>query len=95
MAIKFEKIQPGMTLWDVHSELAGNTLMKRWGKWEVRVYSVHNGTTAQGRPLRYAMVSWNGNREERWYDDRLSRLYAKIPPKMQEKIDRSNRPWGM
>jgi hypothetical protein len=87
MAIKFEKIQPGMMLFDVHSERAGNTTMKRWGDWPVRVISVDADSKS-------AMVSWNGNEPTRRYHHRLRKLYAKVPPKLAEKIADSNRPWG-
>jgi hypothetical protein len=79
MAIKFEKIEPGMVLYDVHSENAGNTTMRRLGKWEVRIISVD-------KEKRTAMASWNGNRAELWHASRLEKLRAKITPKMEAKL---------
>lgn len=70
MAIKFEKIQAGMTLYDVRK----NTGLGRW-KWntwpvEVKEVDVVNRT---------ALVSWNHNNIEWWSERRLTKLRAKIP----------------
>jgi hypothetical protein len=61
MAVKFETIKPGDTLYDCHVELMGNTMCRAMSIWTISVKSV----SADG-----AMVSWNGNpaRLERpWY----------------------------
>lgn len=69
MAIKFEKIQPGMTLYDRHSHRMGNTTMKTIGEWPVRIISVD-------AEKRGAMASWNGN-PARWYSERdLRKLHT-------------------
>lgn len=68
MAIKFEKIEPGMTLYDRHRERMGNTTMTRMGEWPVKIISVDT-------ERRTAQVSWNGNRAETWRENRLRRLY--------------------
>lgn len=70
--IKFEKIKPGMVLYDVHSETMGNTTMRSVGVWPVEIVSVdeHN---------RCAMVRWNHNPPRKWYERQLSRLRAKEP----------------
>ena len=73
MAIKFEKIVPGMTLLDIHGERAGNTTMRRTGLWKVEIVSVDVAH-------RSAVVKWNGNAPETWSAHRLTRLYAKEPP---------------
>ena len=80
MAIKFEKIEAGMELLDIHTERAGNTTMRRLGVWHVRVLSVD-------REKRSAQVSWNGNRPETYYARQLERLYLKVPPRMQRRLD--------
>lgn len=72
MAIKFEKIEAGMKLMDVHRTRMGNTTMSEWGLWYVRVISVD-------RDERSAMVRWNGNPPEKWYARELERLYTKEP----------------
>lgn len=68
MAIKFEKIQPGMTLYDRHSHRMGNTTLRTIGEWRVKVLEVNAAE-------REALVSWNGNRPETWSAERLSRLF--------------------
>lgn len=70
MAIKFEKIEPGMTLLDIHRQKMGNTLMSEWGLWKVTVISVD-------RETRTAVVSWNGNPARTWGARELERLYTK------------------
>lgn len=68
MAIKFDKVKPGMELLDIHSERAGNTMLRRLGCWKVRVYSVdEHGAT----------VSWNGNPPKHWSRHQIERLYTK------------------
>ena len=68
MAIKFEKIQPGMTLYDRHSHRLGNTTLRTIGEWRVDVLEVNTDA-------RSALVSWNGNRAETWHAGRLCRLF--------------------
>jgi hypothetical protein len=70
MAIKFEKIQPGMTLWSRGRVRMGRTTMSRMGEWPVYVKDVWP-------EARTALVSWNGNTPEVWGEGRLTRLYAK------------------
>lgn len=83
MAIKFEKIEPGMRLLDVHSEKMGNTTMRQLGLWHVMVVSVD-------KEKRSAVVSWNGNRPEVWYEHELKKLYAegKEPKKYRDQQER-------
>jgi hypothetical protein len=47
-------VKAGDVLYDYHSEQAGNTTMRRWGNWTVRVIEINH---AEG----WALVSWNGN----------------------------------
>jgi hypothetical protein len=70
MAIKFEKIQPGMTLWSRGRVRRGRTTMSRMGEWPVYVKDVSPEN-------RRALVSWNSNAPEWWGEGRLKRLYAK------------------
>lgn len=76
MAIKFEKIQAGMRLADVHTERMGNTLMRRTGVWEVEIVEVRT------KPNRGAMARWNGNPAEWWPEYRLVRLYKLDSPRV-------------
>ncbi len=80
-AIKFEKIEEGMELFDIHTEKAGNTTLRRYGKWPVKILSVD-------REQRSAMVSWNYNPPRKWYERDLRKLYAKVPPGLQEKLNK-------
>jgi hypothetical protein len=47
-------VKAGDVLYDYHSEQAGNTTMRRWGNWTVRVVEINH---VEG----WALVSWNGN----------------------------------
>lgn len=70
--MKFERIKPGMVLYDLHRERAGNTMMHRWGVWEVRVISVDvEGRTAE--------ASWNGNRPQTYTEKELRELRVERP----------------
>lgn len=68
--IKFEKIKPGMVLYDVHTYQMGNTTLRSHGEWEVDIIEVYPET-------RSASVSWNGNRPEVWGEKQLTKLRAK------------------
>lgn len=68
MAIKFDKVKPGMTLLDIHSERAGNTTMRRLGCWKVEIVDVD----AEG-----ATVRWNSNPPRWWHRRQIERLYTK------------------
>lgn len=68
MAIKFEKIKPGMMLYDRHAHKMGNTTLRTIGEWSVRILEV-DATT------RTAKVSWNGNPPETYRERALTRLY--------------------
>lgn len=54
MAIKFEKVKAGMTLWSRSRQGAGNTTMTRMAEHPVYVVEVD-------AEKRRALVSWNGN----------------------------------
>ena len=81
MAIKFEKITPGMVLLDIHREKMGNTTMSEWGLWKVKVISVD-------RAARTASVSWNTNPAQTWEARRLERLYTKPTKAYREQQER-------
>lgn len=66
VAIKFEKITPGMVLLDIHRQDG------RWGCWKVEILSVDLFE-------RTARVSWNGNSPKIYSERSLKRLYAKEP----------------
>lgn len=82
MAIKFEKIQPGMTLYSKTRGRMGNTTIKTDMVHSVRIISVDP-------QARTAVASWNGNTPEVWYEYRLKRLFAKKPKTKPTIFDRA------
>lgn len=66
MAVKFENVKAGMTLWE-RRRISGGARADV-GEWPVRVISV-NPTR------REAAVSWSGNSPAIWDERRLSRLH--------------------
>ena len=80
MAIKFEKIQPGMVLADVHRE---RSVMRPLGLWYVRIISVD-------AEKRTALVSWNSNPPKEWRESDLTRLYPpdKLPKAYRDQQER-------
>ncbi len=74
MAIKFDKVKPGMELLDIHSERMGNTAMRRLGCWKVRIIAVDSDG---------ATVSWNGNPARHWSRRNVEKLYTKPTKKYQ------------
>lgn len=68
MAIAFEMIKPGMTLYDRRRQPMGNTSLRSWVEWTVKVVSVD----AVGRT---AMASWNDNRPTAYPEWELTRLH--------------------
>ena len=82
--IKFEKIKPGMVLYDVHTYRRGNTTLRSYGEWEVDIIEVYPET-------RSASVRWNGNRPEVWREKQLNGLRAK-PTEMVRDFFGAQRP---
>lgn len=75
MAIKYEMIQPGMTLYQKKRQKAGNTTISYDAVFSVRIVSVDPAT-------RTAVASWNSNPAKKWYERELRKLYAN-PPKVR------------
>lgn len=68
MAVKWATVKAGDVLWDYHSERAGNTKMRRWGNWPVRIVEIDHEAGS-------AVVVWNSfNRPEKWSRRRVERL---------------------
>ena len=70
--MKFEKIEAGMVLYDVHSYKMGNTNLSSIGVWPVRIISVD-------KERGCAVVRWNGNKEQTYHRFSLEKLKAKEP----------------
>ena len=73
--IAIEKLSPGMEVYDVHSEQAGNTTMRRIGVWPVRIVSVD---VERG----VVTAHWNGNPARSFYARRGKFPWRKDEPIM-------------
>ena len=70
MAIKFEKIKAGMTIWDVRKNTDAT-----WGKWSIwPVYII--SVDAENRTV---LASWNYNTPEKMRESRVTKFRAKKP----------------
>ena len=70
--MKFEKLAPGMVVYDVHRHKLGNTTISTVGVWTVRIVSVDHNT-------KRVMASWNGNRAKMFFDGEVSKWREKEP----------------
>lgn len=70
MAIKFEKIKPGMVLYDVR-RATGWTRFK-WNTWPVYIKEVNS-------EKREVLASWNSNKPEWMTEHRVTKYRAKMP----------------
>lgn len=69
MAIKPEAAATGMTLYSRARTKMGNTTIRTLSEWTVHVVEGYD-------PVKgYAVCSWNGNRETRYYPRQLKALY--------------------
>ncbi len=81
MAIKFEKIKPGMRLKQITTTQMGNTTMRRTTVYDVLIKEVVvEPVNEHGVVVRKARVSWNSNRDEWWTHHRLEKLYREDSP---------------
>ncbi len=69
--IKFEKIQPGMRLYDVRKSTTPFSRCK-WDVWTVVVYEVD-------QEKRRVFASWNGNQPQWIYERVVTKYRAKNP----------------
>jgi hypothetical protein len=67
----FDKLKPGMILYDVHAYTMGNTSMRSIGVWAVKVIEVHENRTIT--------ASWNGNASRKMYESDWKKLRLKKP----------------
>lgn len=70
MAIKFEKIKPGMTLYDVRRNTGFGR--HKWNTWPVYIKEVD----AENRTV---IASWNGNAYIKMHEGRVTKYRAKRP----------------
>ncbi len=72
--VAFASVKAGDVLYDVRQTRMGNTTMRRWGWWEVRVIEIdHEAKTA--------LVSWNGNAARKEGPHYFASLRRSIPEK--------------
>lgn len=83
--MKFEKIQPGMVLWDCHSHRMGNTTMSTLGTWPVHVIEID-------AERRLALAKWNGNPATWWSEQRLVKLTKDKPILIKSRMGYWRRP---
>jgi hypothetical protein len=69
--MKFEKLKPGMVIWDVHSYTMGHTKVRSVGCWAVKIVEVHED--------RSITASWNGNQPKRIVERHWRKFRAKKP----------------
>lgn len=70
--MKIEKLQPGMTVYDVHRHKLGNTTISSVGVWEVVIVSVDT-------EYQSVVARWNGNKERTYYRNTWSKWRANRP----------------
>lgn len=72
MTIKFEKINPGMMLWDVRKSTGLSRLHGKYQSWPVYIKEVDG-------EKREVLASWGGNRAEWMSERRVTKFRAKRP----------------
>jgi hypothetical protein len=70
--MKFEKLQPGMTVYDVGRHKMGNTTLTTVAVWTVRVLEVD-------AERRRVVASWNTNAPRTFYERDVAKWREKAP----------------
>lgn len=70
--MKFEKLEAGMVVYDVHRHKLGNTTMSTVGVWRVCIVSVD-------REERRVQASWNSNPPKTFYPCEVEKWREKEP----------------
>jgi len=70
--MKFEKLSPGMVVFDVHSYRMGNTKLRSVGVWNIKVIEI---ATSE----RSVWASWNSNPPRRYYESEVKKWREKKP----------------
>lgn len=83
--MKFEKLQPGMTVYDVGSHQMGNTTLKTISVWAVKIVSVDP-------EKRSVQASWNGNPVRTFHEGSYSKWKAKRPVLIRTAMGALRRP---
>jgi hypothetical protein len=80
--VKFEKLKPGMVVYDVHSYKMGNTTQSTVGVWEVRVVAVDI-------EAKCVTASWNGNPTKTFFYGNVTKWREKEPMLISGSFGRS------
>lgn len=70
--MKIEKLKPGQIVWSLWRHQMGNTTLRTTSLYAVRILEVH---AEEG----WALVSWNGNKPERYRRNLIESLREKKP----------------
>ncbi len=70
--MKFEKLQPGMVVYDVGRHKMGNTTLSTVSVWSVRIISVDAET-------RSCIASWNTNKARQYHERSIAKWRAARP----------------
>lgn len=70
--MKFEKLKPGMVVFDVGRHKMGNTTMSTVAVWQVRVISVD-------QEAQTVVASWNSNPARTYYSRSVAKWREKAP----------------
>lgn len=72
--MKFTDLKPDLTVYDAHKHKMGNTTMRTWGVWSVRIISVNQADQT-------VTASWNSNPEQVYSKSTWSK-WRKVKPMM-------------
>ena len=72
VAMKFEKLKPGMVVYDVRRYKMGNTTVSSIGIWEVRIVSVDSES-------KTVVAEWNNNPAKKYFGCVVEKWRAKKP----------------
>ena len=70
--MNIENLKPDMIVFDAHSHRVGNTTMRTWGVWEVRIIEIDP-------EMRWVRASWNGNEPKRFYGRAITKWRKNRP----------------
>ncbi len=73
-------LKPGDVVYDVHSERAGNTTMRRMGCWHVTIVEVHGD---------HVIASWNGNPARHYGRAAVAKWRRSRPQRQLSTFDRA------
>jgi hypothetical protein len=70
--MKFEHLIPGMVVFEIRQNRMGNTTMKSWGTYQIKIFEVD--------PVkRRVLASWNSNASE-WFGEFTYKKWKKEKP---------------